>query len=193
MEDPPPPRCLEHKYLAPYGECWVFHPVYGEVTISVQPAARSIGCFKEGVAVQRSAVRRADHIRGFGTRGPRALLGSHRPRGVPVACRRCPQARGREGRRRLRPARGGGRGRERPAPGASPFSPGQRARRRGVTGALREEESVGRKRPPSGSRRKRPRRAWPEPESKPRGRPRVGGLLETLDEAGRAPPRPFSR
>lgn len=51
MEDPPPPRCLEHKYLAPYGECWVFHPVYGEVTISVQPAARSIGLFKEGKAI----------------------------------------------------------------------------------------------------------------------------------------------
>lgn len=33
MEEPPPPRCLEHKYLAPYGRGWVFHPVYGEVDI----------------------------------------------------------------------------------------------------------------------------------------------------------------
>ncbi len=34
MSDPPPPRCLAHKYLAPYGDRWVFHPVYGEVELS---------------------------------------------------------------------------------------------------------------------------------------------------------------
>ena len=33
MPDPPEPRCLEHKYLARYGEEWVFHPVYGEVEL----------------------------------------------------------------------------------------------------------------------------------------------------------------
>jgi glutamine amidotransferase-like uncharacterized protein len=33
MAEPPEPRCLEHKYLAPYGEEWVFHPVYGEVEL----------------------------------------------------------------------------------------------------------------------------------------------------------------
>ena len=33
MPDPPPALCLEHKYLAPYGSEWVFHPVYGEVEL----------------------------------------------------------------------------------------------------------------------------------------------------------------
>ena len=39
MHEPPPARCLEHKYLAPYGRDWVFHPVYGEVELSPGPAA----------------------------------------------------------------------------------------------------------------------------------------------------------
>lgn len=33
MENPPPPRCLEHKYTAPYGNRSVFNPVYGEVVL----------------------------------------------------------------------------------------------------------------------------------------------------------------
>ncbi len=39
MRDPPAPRCMAHKYLAPYGDDRVFHPVYGEVLLSVGPAA----------------------------------------------------------------------------------------------------------------------------------------------------------
>lgn len=34
IEDPPPPRCMAHKYLAPYGDGWVFNPVYGEVLLN---------------------------------------------------------------------------------------------------------------------------------------------------------------
>jgi len=48
MPDPPPPRCLEHKYLAPYGEEWVFHPVYGEVEIAATRASLEFPCFEDG-------------------------------------------------------------------------------------------------------------------------------------------------
>lgn len=41
MREPPAPLCLDHKYLAPYGEEWVFHPVYGEVLIATE-AGRSM-------------------------------------------------------------------------------------------------------------------------------------------------------
>ena len=34
MAAPPEPRCLEHKYKSAYGDGWVFHPVYGEVTVT---------------------------------------------------------------------------------------------------------------------------------------------------------------
>jgi len=47
MPDPPPPRCLEHKYLAPYGEEWVFHPVYGEVEIASTRASLVFPCFED--------------------------------------------------------------------------------------------------------------------------------------------------
>ena len=36
MVAPPEPRCLEHKYRSSYGDGWVFHPVYGEVTVAPQ-------------------------------------------------------------------------------------------------------------------------------------------------------------
>lgn len=39
MRDPPPALCLEHKYLAPYGSDWVFHPVYGEVPLEDREGA----------------------------------------------------------------------------------------------------------------------------------------------------------
>jgi glutamine amidotransferase-like uncharacterized protein len=45
MPDPPPPACLEHKYLAPYGDEWVFHPVYGEVELSSGEAATGYTTF----------------------------------------------------------------------------------------------------------------------------------------------------
>lgn len=43
MKDPPAPLCLEHKYLAPYGDRWVFHPVYGEVEIADRADPRGTG------------------------------------------------------------------------------------------------------------------------------------------------------
>lgn len=46
MPDPPEPRCLAHKYLAPYGEEWVFHPVYGEVVLGPGPASAGFSCFE---------------------------------------------------------------------------------------------------------------------------------------------------
>lgn len=48
MADPPAPRCLDHKYLAPYGTEWVFHPVYGEVSLARGAAARDYECFTGG-------------------------------------------------------------------------------------------------------------------------------------------------
>jgi len=48
MKDPPAARCLEHKYLAPYGEQWVFHPVYGEVLLTPGPASSRYGGFPAG-------------------------------------------------------------------------------------------------------------------------------------------------
>ena len=36
MAAPPEPRCLEHKYKSAYGDGWVFHPVYGEVTLALR-------------------------------------------------------------------------------------------------------------------------------------------------------------
>ncbi|MHB8894222.1 MAG: BPL-N domain-containing protein [Candidatus Geothermincolia bacterium] len=45
MREPPPARCLEHKYLAPYGEDWVFHPVYGEVELSPGTAGAGMRSF----------------------------------------------------------------------------------------------------------------------------------------------------
>jgi len=45
MREPPAPLCLEHKYLAPYGPDWVFHPVYGEVQLSAGPAAQGLEGF----------------------------------------------------------------------------------------------------------------------------------------------------
>lgn len=45
MDDPPPPRCLEHKYLAGYGDGWVFHPVYGELEISAARWVSGFPCF----------------------------------------------------------------------------------------------------------------------------------------------------
>lgn len=47
MSDPPEPRCLAHKYLAPYGDGWVFHPVYGEVELSPCGAARDMAAFRD--------------------------------------------------------------------------------------------------------------------------------------------------
>jgi glutamine amidotransferase-like uncharacterized protein len=41
MADPPEPLCLPHKYLAPYGDELVFHPVYGEVELGAAGAGRS--------------------------------------------------------------------------------------------------------------------------------------------------------
>ena len=46
MREPPAPLCLEHKYLAPYGSGWVFHPVYGEVELAAGPAARGLDVFE---------------------------------------------------------------------------------------------------------------------------------------------------
>ncbi len=40
MKNPPPPRCLQHKYTAPYGDRYVFHPVYGEVVIKKREAGK---------------------------------------------------------------------------------------------------------------------------------------------------------
>ena len=51
MDEPPEPRCLEHKYLARYGEEWVFHPVYGEVLLDPGEAAEGFPCFKGGASV----------------------------------------------------------------------------------------------------------------------------------------------
>lgn len=51
MRDPPPPRCLEHKYLAPYGDESVFHPVYGEVLIRPETASRGFDCFEGRAAI----------------------------------------------------------------------------------------------------------------------------------------------
>lgn len=47
MADPPAPLCLEHKYLAPYGEEWVFHPVYGEVALRARGPARDMLAFRD--------------------------------------------------------------------------------------------------------------------------------------------------
>ena len=54
MADPPEPRCLEHKYLAPYGDRWVFHPVYGEVELTRGEGAQGCRCFDSGAV--RSAL-----------------------------------------------------------------------------------------------------------------------------------------
>jgi glutamine amidotransferase-like uncharacterized protein len=51
MADPPAPECLEHKYLAPYGCEWVFHPVYGEVELVPGEAAAGFGVFNGSGAV----------------------------------------------------------------------------------------------------------------------------------------------
>lgn len=51
MPDPPKPRCLDHKYLARYGEEWVFHPVYGEVELGPGDAAAGFPCFDGGVTI----------------------------------------------------------------------------------------------------------------------------------------------
>lgn len=51
MADPPAPECLEHKYLAPYGDTWVFHPVYGEVELAPGPAADGYAAFSGAGAV----------------------------------------------------------------------------------------------------------------------------------------------
>jgi glutamine amidotransferase-like uncharacterized protein len=47
MTDPPQPLCLAHKYLAPYGNDWVFHPVYGEVKLAPAPSSAAFPCFGE--------------------------------------------------------------------------------------------------------------------------------------------------
>lgn len=52
MLEPPPPLCLAHKYLAPYGEEWVFHPVYGEVELGPGPAAAGFPCFERGNSIR---------------------------------------------------------------------------------------------------------------------------------------------
>ncbi len=46
MPEPPEPLCLAHKYLAPYGEEWVFHPVYGEVELGPGPVSNGFKCFE---------------------------------------------------------------------------------------------------------------------------------------------------
>lgn len=46
--DPPAPRCLDHKYLARYGEEWVFHPVYGEVLLRASGNFAGMTCFADG-------------------------------------------------------------------------------------------------------------------------------------------------
>jgi len=51
MSEPPAPLCLEHKYLAPYGSDWVFHPVYGEVELSAGPAARGLDVFETNAPI----------------------------------------------------------------------------------------------------------------------------------------------
>ena len=51
MADPPAPRCLEHKYLARYGEEWVFHPVYGELFLEAAMEARDFPCFAAAEAL----------------------------------------------------------------------------------------------------------------------------------------------
>jgi len=51
MPDPPEPLCLAHKYLAPYGDEWVFHPVYGEVELVRGPAAEGFSAFGEAGAL----------------------------------------------------------------------------------------------------------------------------------------------
>jgi hypothetical protein len=51
MREPPTPLCLEHKYLAPYGHDWVFHPVYGEVELCAGPAARGLDEFDASGAI----------------------------------------------------------------------------------------------------------------------------------------------
>ncbi|MFH1151490.1 MAG: hypothetical protein V1748_13560 [Actinomycetota bacterium] len=48
MGSPPEPRCLEHKYLAPYGPDWVFHPVYGEVVLGPGTGGPGFECFEGG-------------------------------------------------------------------------------------------------------------------------------------------------
>lgn len=65
MPDPPQPRCLAHKYLAPYGSQWVFHPVYGEVLLGPGHAAGALACFKSGRVV-RSALFGGPIIQGAG-------------------------------------------------------------------------------------------------------------------------------
>ncbi|MBU4173701.1 MAG: hypothetical protein KKB90_09905 [Actinobacteria bacterium] len=52
MPDPPKPRCLDHKYLARYGEEWVFHPVYGEVEVGPGDAAAGFPCFDAGATIR---------------------------------------------------------------------------------------------------------------------------------------------
>jgi glutamine amidotransferase-like uncharacterized protein len=63
MSCPPEPRCLAHKYLAPYGDQWVFHPVYGEVRLGPAEAGRTLSCFEEGRLVD-SAMFGGPIIRG---------------------------------------------------------------------------------------------------------------------------------
>jgi len=52
MPEPPKPRCLDHKYLARYGEEWVFHPVYGEVVVGPGDAAAGFPCFDGGTSIR---------------------------------------------------------------------------------------------------------------------------------------------
>ncbi len=51
MDDPPAPLCLEHKYLAPYGREWVFHPVYGEVALLPRGPAPGMLAFREAAEI----------------------------------------------------------------------------------------------------------------------------------------------
>jgi glutamine amidotransferase-like uncharacterized protein len=48
MADPPEALCLAHKYLAPYGDGWVFHPVYGEVELRAAGSGRGFSAFEVG-------------------------------------------------------------------------------------------------------------------------------------------------
>ncbi len=52
MPEPPEPLCLAHKYLAPYGGDWVFHPVYGEVLMAPTAAAKRFPCFEPGAGLR---------------------------------------------------------------------------------------------------------------------------------------------
>jgi glutamine amidotransferase-like uncharacterized protein len=46
MPQPPEPRCMAHKYLAPYGGQWVFNPVYGEVELEPGSDSVEFECFR---------------------------------------------------------------------------------------------------------------------------------------------------